>query len=414
MWEIVRVLPRARTSSARAAARRRTRRSATASGITAVDPVRMGLLFERFLSRERAEPPDIDLDIEHERREEVIQHVYAKYGREPRRDGRATSSATARARRCATSARRSGIPETALDRLSQAAVALRRRRRPRRSPQAGLDPDAPAHRHLLRLAAEILDFPRHLSIHPGGFLLGHEPVSRPRADRERDDAGAHRDPVGQGRPRGARAVQGRPARARRAAPAPPGASTCCARHRGVRAVDGDDPRRGPGDLRHDLPRPTRSACSRSRAARRWRCCRACEPRTFYDLVIEVSIVRPGPITGGMVHPYLRRRAGEEPVDLPAPVPRAGAREDARRAAVPGAGDAARDGRRRLHAGRGRPAAPRHGGVAAQRAHRAAPRAARSRAWRRRASRPSSPSACSSRSAASASTASPRATRRASR
>jgi error-prone DNA polymerase len=144
-------------------------------GITAVDPVRMGLLFERFLSRERAEPPDIDLDIEHERREEVIQHVYAKYGR-----SHAAMVANFIRYRTRSAVRDVGkvlgIPETALDRLSKL-LSTYGEVAPEALAHAGLDPERPVHRHLLRLAAEIVDFPRHLSIHPGGFLLGHEPVS---------------------------------------------------------------------------------------------------------------------------------------------------------------------------------------------------------------------------------------------
>ena len=144
-------------------------------GITAVDPVRMDLLFERFLSRERAEPPDIDLDIEHERREEVIQHVYRKYGRS--HAAMVANYIRYRPRSAARDVGKAlGFPETALDRLSKVlphwgditAAALQ---------TAGFDPQHPVHGHLLRLASEILDFPRHLSIHPGGFLLGHEPVS---------------------------------------------------------------------------------------------------------------------------------------------------------------------------------------------------------------------------------------------
>ena len=143
-------------------------------GITDVDPVAMGLLFERFLSRERAEPPDIDLDIEHERREEVIQHVYAKYGR--RHAAMVAITVRYRPKSAVRDVGKAfGIPETALDRAAkmlgyhegEAAAAFL---------QAGLDPELPAHRHVLRLVSEIQDFPRHLSIHPGGFLLGHEPV----------------------------------------------------------------------------------------------------------------------------------------------------------------------------------------------------------------------------------------------
>src|SRR5204862_5461367 len=145
-------------------------------GVTAVDPVRMGLLFERFLSRERAEPPDIDLDIEHERREEVIQHGYNVYGR----DHAAMVCNVIRYRpRSAVrdDGKALGISETALDRAATQlsmygaveAEALARSGLAEGGHASALD-------HLARLSDEILEFPRHLSIHPGGFLLGHEPV----------------------------------------------------------------------------------------------------------------------------------------------------------------------------------------------------------------------------------------------
>ncbi|HTU58461.1 MAG TPA: PHP domain-containing protein, partial [Polyangiales bacterium] len=144
-------------------------------GITAIDPVRMGLLFERFLSMERAEPPDIDLDIEHERREEVIQHVYAKYGRT--HAAMVANVIRYRARSAVRDVGKAlGLAPTSLDRLAKLlshwdhadSSSLR---------NAGFDPEVPVHAHLLDLTEQILDFPRHLSIHPGGFLLGHEPVS---------------------------------------------------------------------------------------------------------------------------------------------------------------------------------------------------------------------------------------------
>src|SRR5262249_1312371 len=137
-------------------------------GITAVDPVRMGLLFERFISRERAEPPDIDLDIEHERRAEVIQHVYEKYGRT-----HAAMVANVICYRTRSAIRdvgkALGLDETSLDRLAKLnasygsfdSVDLA---------HAGLDADADLCGHLVRLTNELLGFPRHLSIHPGGFL----------------------------------------------------------------------------------------------------------------------------------------------------------------------------------------------------------------------------------------------------
>jgi error-prone DNA polymerase len=174
MWEIVRfcresgILCQGRGSAANSAV-------CYVLGITAVDPVAMGLLFERFLSKERAEPPDIDLDIEHDRREEVIQHVYAKYGR-----SHAAMVANVVRYRVRSAVREVGkvlgMPETALDRVSKI-LPMYGDVDPSAFAAAGLDPEHETHQHLIRLASELLDFPRHLSIHPGGFLLGHEPVA---------------------------------------------------------------------------------------------------------------------------------------------------------------------------------------------------------------------------------------------
>ena len=281
-------------------------------GITAVDPVRMGLLFERFISRERADPPDIDLDIEHDRREEAIQHVYKKYGR----DYAAMVAVIIRYR--PKSAVRDvgkalGLSETSLDQLAKFlsrydcvnADSLR---------HAGLDPEAKVHQHLVRLANAVQGFPRHLSIHPGGFLLGHEPVhdlvpiengameDRTVIQWEKDDVeelGLFKvDLLGLG----ALSQLHR-------------AFDLMRSHRNV-------------DLSMTTIPPNDTATFDM-------CCKAdtvgvfqiesraqmamlprLKPRKFYDLVIELSIVRPGPITGGMVHPYLRRRVGEEPVIYP--------------------------------------------------------------------------------------------------
>jgi error-prone DNA polymerase len=311
MWEIVRfcreqgILCQGRGSAANSAV-------CYCLGITAVDPVRMGLLFERFLSRERAEPPDIDLDIEHERREEVIQFVYRKYGRS--HAAMVANFIRYRARSAVREVGKAlGVAETALDRLSKlmshygglGAEALA---------QAGLDPRNPTHDHLLRLASEIQDFPRHLSIHPGGFLLGHEPVS----DIVPIENGAMAERT---------VIQW---------------DKDCLEELGLFKVD----LLGLGALHQlhlgfDLLREHyREAHSMSKIppGDRDTFDRICEadtvgvfqiesraqmamlprlrPRTYYDLVVEISIVRPGPITGGMVHPYLRRRSGEEPVVYP--------------------------------------------------------------------------------------------------
>ncbi|MGE0821631.1 MAG: error-prone DNA polymerase [Candidatus Binatia bacterium] len=283
-------------------------------GITAVDPVRMGLLFERFLSRERAEPPDIDLDIAHDRREEVIQHVYTKYGRL-----RAAMVANVIRYRPRSAVRDVGkvlgLASTAIERLARVLAHygtvteedLR---------QAGLDLSAPIHRLLLRLSNEILDCPRHLSIHPGGFLLGHEPVStlvpienatmpgRTVIQWDKDDIEAlglfKVDLLGLGAltqlDQCFRLLQRQLRIDLSLATIPPeDEATFAMISRGDTVGVFQIESRAQMAM---LPR--------------------LKPRTFYDLVIEVSIVRPGPITGGMVHPYLRRRAGEEPVTYPHP------------------------------------------------------------------------------------------------
>ena len=283
-------------------------------GITAVDPVRMDLLFERFLSKERAEPPDIDLDIEHNRREEVIQWVYEKYGRTTRPWWR-TWCAIARARLFATWARCSTFPDTTLDRVARL-LSHYDEITPDGLKQAGFDIDTPAHHHLVRLTTELQDFPRHLSIHPGGFLLGHEAVrnlvpienatmeNRTVIQWDKDDLeslGLFKvDLLGLGM----LTVVNR-------------AFDLIADHHGARlsmaTVPADDEPTFEMIRRADTV-GTFQIESRAQMAMLPRL----KPRSYYDLVIEVSIVRPGPITGGMVHPYLRRRNGEEAVVYPHP------------------------------------------------------------------------------------------------
>lgn len=280
--------------------------------ITAIDPVRMGLLFERFISRERAEPPDIDLDIEHDRREEAIQHMYEKYGR-----SHAAMVANVIRYRPKSAVRdvgkALGLSETALDRLSKM-VGRWGGLDDKPITQAGLDPHNPTIRHLLRLANEIIGFPRHLSIHPGGFLLGHEPVhdlvpiengameDRTVIQWDKDDVEAlglfKVDLLGLG-----------------ALNQLHHAFDLLAEHRGVElsmaTIPHDDP------ATYELCRAADTVGvfqieSRAQMSMLPRL----KPRNFYDLVVQISIVRPGPITGGMVHPYLRRREGKEPITYP--------------------------------------------------------------------------------------------------
>ena len=312
MWEIVEfcrrhgILCQGRGSAANSAV-------CYCLGITAVDPTRVDLLFERFLSRERAEPPDIDLDIMHERREEVIQFVYEKYGRD--RAAMVANVVRYRARSAVREVGKAlGLPETAVDRLAK-----------RLSHHDAVDGDTvrqvldgggTAADHLVRLAGEIEDFPRHLSIHPGGFLLGHEPVhdlvpienaAMPgrtviQWDKEDlEDLGLFKvDLLGLGALTQLDLSFGLLGkhydRTLSMATIPEGdAATydmiCRGDTVGVFQIE-----------------------SRAQMAMLPRL----RPRSYYDLVIEVSIVRPGPITGGMVHPYLRRRNGEEAVVYPHP------------------------------------------------------------------------------------------------
>ena len=313
MWEIVRfcrqegILCQGRGSAANSVV-------CYCLGITAVDPTRVELLFERFLSRERHEPPDIDLDIMHARREEVIQHVYRKYGRD--RAAMVANVVRYRGRSAVREVGKAlGLSETAIDRLARLlshhgpldAAGLT---------HAGLDPDSPIHGHLFRLCEQIQDCPRHLSIHPGGFLLGHEPVhdlvpieNATMPDRtviqwdkdDLEDLGLFKvDLLGLGAltqlDLGFRLLD---------------------RHYGrelsLDRIPSDDPQTYDQICRSDTVGVFQIE-SRAQMAMLPRL----RPRQYYDLVVEVSIVRPGPITGGMVHPYLRRRRGEEPVVYPHP------------------------------------------------------------------------------------------------
>ena len=280
--------------------------------ITAVDPVRMGLLFERFISRERDEPPDIDLDIEHRRREEVIRYVYERYGRD-----RAAMVANVIRYRLRSAVRDVGkvlgLPATTLDRLARLLPAYGGELEPSLR-QAGLDLGSPRHKLLAELGQQILEYPRHLSIHPGGFLLGSEAVTRfvPVENAtmpgrtviqwdKYDVEDMHLfkvDLLGLG-----------------ALTHLDYAFRLLKEHRGLEvdmaSIPAEDPAVFDMACRADTVGVFQIE-SRAQMAMLPRL----KPRCFYDLVVEISIVRPGPIVGGMVHPYLRRRSGLEPVRYP--------------------------------------------------------------------------------------------------
>ncbi len=301
-------------------------------GITAIDPVRMGLLFERFLSLERAEPPDIDLDIEHERREEVIQHVYGRYDplhpAAKNADDPAACVQTGRSHAAMVcnvirfrgkSAIREvgkvlGIPETDLDRASRFVSSWGEDIDAAQLKTAGFALESQSHRLLLELANEIQDFPRHLGIHPGGFLLGHEPIdtlvpienatmeARTVIQWDKNDVEAlglfKVDLLG----------LGMLAQVHRCLDLLKESKKL---ELTMATIPAEDPATYAMISRGDTVGVFQIE-SRAQMAMLPRL----QPRTFYDLVVEVAIVRPGPITGGMVHPYLRRRQGKEKVEYP--------------------------------------------------------------------------------------------------
>ena len=294
-------------------------------GITAVDPDRMSTLFERFISRERNEPPDIDVDFEHQRREEVMQYVYAKYGRE-----RAALTAALHTYRPRGALRDLGkAMGFSLDQVDRLAGSLSwwdgRRIDPQRVREAGFDPGNPLLVRLLALAHELLGFPRHLSQHSGGFVIARHKLSRlvpienaAMADRtviqwDKDDLDAL------GLLKVDILALGMLSCVRRAFEH---AHAFARRH--PQAVQGTRPVPGHPDL---IPAEDSAVydmlCQgdalgvfqvESRA--QMNMLPRLRPRCYYDLVIQVAIVRPGPIQGGMVHPYLRRRQGLEPVSYP--------------------------------------------------------------------------------------------------
>ncbi len=285
-------------------------------GITAIDPTRSGLLFERFVSAERREPPDIDVDFEHERREEVIQWVYDTYGRD-------------RAALCATVIRyrgRSAIRDVgkALGLPEDVTAGLARQVRAwseesvEADHAAELNLDLTDHRLrlTLELARTLIGFPRHLSQHPGGFVLTQDRLDElvpiePAAMKDRqviewdkDDIDVLRfmkvDVLGLG-------MLGCLRRA----------FDLLEHHHGLRLTMDSIPPEDPATFAM-IQRADTIGVFQIESRAQMSMLPRLKPARFYDLVIEVAIVRPGPIQGDMVHPYLRRREGKEPVEYPTP------------------------------------------------------------------------------------------------
>ena len=297
-------------------------------GITAIDPNEHDVLFARFISTERKEPPDIDVDFEHERREEVIQHIYEKYGRH--RAGIAATVISYRPRSAIRDVGKAlGLTEDITARIAGLEWGSWGSGIPNaRVAQAGLDPDNPTIARAIGFAHRLLGFPRHLSQHVGGFVLARGrldemvPIgnaameARTFIEWNKDDI----DALG----------------LMKVDVLALGMLTCLrkafdlmAAHEGVRLqlyeVPQDDAATYDmlcaGDSIGVFQVESRAQINMLPRLK---------PRKLYDLVVQVAIVRPGPIQGGMVHPYLKRRSGEEEVVYPAPAPEHGPEDELHR------------------------------------------------------------------------------------
>jgi error-prone DNA polymerase len=289
--------------------------------ITEVDPSRMSMLFERFISKERAEPPDIDVDFEHERREEVIQYIYGKYGRE-----RAALAATVICYRPRSALRdvgkALGLDLAQVDKLARGMQWWDGQKiDPERIRASGFDPEDPVIARLIAVAAEILGFPRHLSQHVGGFVIARgrldelvpiENATMP--DRtviewDKDDLDAL------GLLKVDVLALGMLTAMRRAFNLVNefGGSSAGVGVLELASVPSED-----SAVYDMICRADTTGVFQIESRAQMSMLPRLRPRNFYDLVIEVAIVRPGPIQGEMVHPYLRRRSGEEPVTYPSP------------------------------------------------------------------------------------------------
>ncbi len=283
-------------------------------GITEVDPARMSMLFERFISKERNEPPDIDVDFEHQRREEVLQYVYQKYGRK-----RAALAATVISYRPRSAIRdvgkALGFDAEQVDRLARSITAWDKLEAlTERLSESGFDARSPAIQRLLVLVEEILGFPRHLSQHVGGFVISERPLAElvpvenaAMADRtiiqwDKDDLEAlgllKVDCLALGMLSAIRRCLDLISRWRQ-------------RPLTLQDIPAEDPQ-----VYQMIQQADTIGVFQIESRAQMSMLPRLKPACFYDLVIEVAIVRPGPIQGKMVHPYLRRRQGKEPVSYP--------------------------------------------------------------------------------------------------
>lgn len=291
-------------------------------GITAVDPMKHDLLFSRFMSEERDEPPDIDVDFEHERREEVMQYIYRRYGRH--RAGIAATVIHYRPRSAVREVGKAlGMSADVTSRLTSTvwgsfADTLERQR----FEESGFDPDSPEIARLGELVGQLLKFPRHLSQHVGGFVLTHDRldetvpihngamVDRTFIEWDKDDIDAL------GLMKVDVLALGMLSCIRKA-------FALIETHIGTRyALDNipDETNADVSDVYAMLSRGDTIGTFQVESRAQINMLPRLKPNKLYDLVIQVAIVRPGPIQGNMVHPYLRRRQGLEAVEYPSPGP----------------------------------------------------------------------------------------------
>ena len=296
-------------------------------GITSVDPTKVDLLFERFISKERLEPPDIDVDFEHSRREEVMQYVYRRYGRH-----RAAIIATVIHYRPRSAIRDVG---KALGLTEDVTAALAdtvwgswgKGLNDMQVRQAGLDPQNPMINLAVELATELIEFPRHLSQHVGGYVLTQDrldtyvPIGNAAMDDrtfiewDKDDVDA--------------------LSMMKVDVLALGMLTCIRKcfdlidqHKGKRYALADIKGEDDDEVYQMLQRGESLGVFQVESRAQMNMLPRLKPRTFYDLVIEVAIVRPGPIQGDMVHPYLRRRK-MNPADIEYPYPKGGNKNELR-------------------------------------------------------------------------------------
>jgi error-prone DNA polymerase len=290
-------------------------------GITAVDPSVNDLLFERFISEERREPPDIDVDFEHERREEVIQHIYEKYGRD--RAGIAATVIHYRPRSAIREVGKvMGLSEDVCGALASTIWGhMDAELEEERAGDAGLDLSDPHLKRTIKLAEQLVGMPRHLSQHVGGFILTERALTEtvPIGNGAMDDRTFiewDKDDIEE---LGILKIDVLAL----------GMLTCIRKcfdlieqHHGERWELATVPQEVP-EVYDMLCEGDSLGVFQVESRAQMNMLPRLKPRCFYDLVIEVAIVRPGPIQGDMVHPYLKRRSGKEPVTFPCPDPEHG-------------------------------------------------------------------------------------------